>query len=121
MSPSFPLLSPPCCYSGCLPVSLSLPLPSPPCAVPSRPCTAAPAPETLGALGQPIRRINTFTASLPSFEEGEEKMGGGHGGGVDLSGVGPAPDAGDDLASHLLGAAPPMSSLDDAMHMLDGL
>jgi hypothetical protein len=72
----------------------------------------------LGPLGQPIRRINTYTASLPSFEEGEEKH---QHGGVDLSGEGPAPDAGDDLASHLLGAAPPMSSLDDALHMLDGL
>jgi len=33
----------------------------------------------LGPLGQPIRRINTFTASLPSFAEGEEKSGAGGG------------------------------------------
>jgi hypothetical protein len=30
----------------------------------------------LGPLGQPIRRVATFTSSLPAFEEGEERLGG---------------------------------------------
>jgi hypothetical protein len=37
---------------------------------------AARHPERLGPLGQPIRRVATFTTSLPAFEEGEEKGGG---------------------------------------------
>jgi hypothetical protein len=32
-------------------------------------------PDRLGPLGQPIRRTNTFTSILPSFEEGEERHG----------------------------------------------
>ena len=47
------------------------------CAVPSRP-GHSPVAAPLGPLGQPIRRINTFTASLPSFEEGDDGKGGGH-------------------------------------------
>ena len=53
----------------------------------------------LGALGQPIRRINTFTSSLPSFAEGDEKHdnGGGGGAGGGLS---------DDMLKHLLSSSP---------------
>ncbi len=68
----------------------------------------------LGPLGQPIRRTNTFTSSLPSFEEGAEthNHNGGalHGGGND-NGLG----GDDDLMKHFLSND---NALDDAMRML---
>ena len=62
-------------------------------AVPSR-MSAQPIEQTLGALGEPIRRINTFTASLPSFEEGEEKPNIHDNEGLGVSGIGIHPPEG---------------------------
>jgi AP2 domain len=75
----------------------------------------------LGPLGQPIRRTNTFTSSLPSFEEGAETHNhtggdlalGGNGGGGGGAAVGHGDD--DDLMKHFLAND---TVLDDAMRML---
>lgn len=91
------------------------PLGKPP--LPSRPSGQAPAEQTLGALGQPIRRIHTFTASLPSFEEGEEKPGAHEGEGMGVSGIGIHPPD-EDLVKQFLDPMPLSSTLDDAMRML---
>ncbi len=71
----------------------------------------------LGPLGQPIRRTNTFTSSLPSFEEGAETHnhnGGALGNGSDGGGGGGNGDD-DDLMKHFLSND---NALDDAMRML---
>ncbi|KAG7671337.1 hypothetical protein KSW81_003475 [Nannochloris sp. 'desiccata'] len=80
----------------------------------------------LGPLGQPIRRTNTFTSSLPSFEEGAETHnhnGGalrdgssdGGGGGISLDGHSQGADDEDDLMKHFLSND---NALDDVMRML---
>lgn len=80
----------------------------------------------LGPLGQPIRRTNTFTSSLPSFEEGAETHnhnGGalrdgssdGGGGGISLDGHSHGADDEDDLMKHFLSND---NALDDVMRML---
>lgn len=79
----------------------------------------------LGPLGQPIRRTNTFTSSLPSFEEGAETHthNGGALGGADNSGSGVGgvgghshgDDDDDDLMKHFLSND---NTLDDVMKML---
>ena len=69
----------------------------------------------LGALGQPIRRINTFTASLPTFAEGEEKHGGGAGGLHHRS----QHSSEEDLVQQLLGAAPHIPAhVDEGLRLL---
>lgn len=69
----------------------------------------APEEHRVGVLGRPMRRVNTFTSSLPTFEEGEEKphMGNGH-------------SSEEDLLNRLLGPPLGQHPMDDAMCLLGG-
>lgn len=77
----------------------------------------------LGPLGQPIRRTNTFTSSLPSFEEGAETHNDKGGalddhasdGGGGISGVGGHGHGDDDLMKEFLSND---NAFEDAMRML---